>query len=149
MHTDLTLSFGIFSFPLAEGTKVGVAKHILQTQFWIHPCLRASPLSGLCPLTWRVWLQHLGKLPPWWQSGRKGFCDEHLLCPSSWTWWMWLRRWLINKYQTRGVGLFKIMIIWDFDKIWPLPHAGDVGLMPALGRSPGEGNGNWLQYSYI
>ena len=28
-------------------------------------------------------------------------------------------------------------------------HAGDLGSVPGLGRSPGEGNGNPLQYSYI
>ena len=27
-------------------------------------------------------------------------------------------------------------------------HAGDPGLIPGLGRSPGEGNGNPLQYSW-
>ena len=27
--------------------------------------------------------------------------------------------------------------------------AGDVGLISGLGRSPGEGNGNPLQYSYL
>ena len=27
--------------------------------------------------------------------------------------------------------------------------AGDVGLIPELGRSPGEGNGNLLQYSCL
>ena len=27
--------------------------------------------------------------------------------------------------------------------------AGDVGLIPGSGRSPGEGNGNQLQYSYL
>ena len=27
--------------------------------------------------------------------------------------------------------------------------AGDLGLIPASGRSPGEGNGNPLQYSYL
>ena len=27
--------------------------------------------------------------------------------------------------------------------------AGDLGLIPGLGRSPGEGNGNPLQYSYL
>ena len=27
--------------------------------------------------------------------------------------------------------------------------AGDVDLIPRLGRSPGEGNGNPLQYSYL
>ena len=30
-----------------------------------------------------------------------------------------------------------------------LANAGDVGLVPELGRSPGEGNGNTLQYSYL
>ena len=28
-------------------------------------------------------------------------------------------------------------------------NAGDLGLTPGLGRSPGEGNGNPLQYSYL
>ena len=28
-------------------------------------------------------------------------------------------------------------------------NAGDTGLIPALGRSPGEGNGIPLQYSYL
>ena len=28
-------------------------------------------------------------------------------------------------------------------------NAGDLGLIPGLGRSPGEGNGNLLQYSYL
>ena len=27
--------------------------------------------------------------------------------------------------------------------------AGDVGLIPGLGRFPGEGNSNSLQYSYL
>ena len=27
--------------------------------------------------------------------------------------------------------------------------AGDLGLIPRLGRSPGEGNGNPLQYSFF
>ena len=29
----------------------------------------------------------------------------------------------------------------------PPANAGDSGLIPGLGRSPGEGNGNPLQYS--
>ena len=28
-------------------------------------------------------------------------------------------------------------------------NAGDLGLIPGLGRSPGEGNGNPLQYSRL
>ena len=31
----------------------------------------------------------------------------------------------------------------------PPPNAGDVSLTPGLGRSPGEGNGNLLQYSCL
>ena len=31
----------------------------------------------------------------------------------------------------------------------PPANAGDPGLIPRLGRSPGEGNGNPLQYSYL
>ena len=31
----------------------------------------------------------------------------------------------------------------------PSASAGDVGSMPGLGRSPGEGNGNPLQYSCL
>ena len=27
--------------------------------------------------------------------------------------------------------------------------AGDAGLIPGLGRTPGEGNGNQLQYSHL
>ena len=31
----------------------------------------------------------------------------------------------------------------------PPANAGDLGLIPELGRSPGEGNGNPLQYSCL
>ena len=31
----------------------------------------------------------------------------------------------------------------------PPANAGDVGLIPGLGRTPGEGNGNPLQYSCL
>ena len=31
----------------------------------------------------------------------------------------------------------------------PACNAGDLGSIPVLGRSPGEGNGNALQYSYL
>ena len=31
----------------------------------------------------------------------------------------------------------------------PSTNAGDLGLIPGLGRSPGEGTGNQLQYSYL
>ena len=31
----------------------------------------------------------------------------------------------------------------------PPANAGDTGLIPGSGRSPGEGNGSPLQYSYL
>ena len=31
----------------------------------------------------------------------------------------------------------------------PVCNVGDLGSIPALGRSPGEGNGNPLQYSCL
>ena len=31
----------------------------------------------------------------------------------------------------------------------PLANAGDVGMIPGSGRSPGEGNGNPLHYSSL
>ena len=31
----------------------------------------------------------------------------------------------------------------------PPANAGDMGLIPGSGRSPGGGNGNSLQYSYL
>ena len=31
----------------------------------------------------------------------------------------------------------------------PPANAGDEGLIPGSGRSPGEGNGDLLQYSYL
>ena len=31
----------------------------------------------------------------------------------------------------------------------PACNVGDLGSIPELGRSPGEGNGNPLQYSYL
>ena len=31
----------------------------------------------------------------------------------------------------------------------PSPNAGDMGAIPGSGRSPGEGNGNPLQYSCL
>ena len=45
------------------------------------------------------------------------------------------------------------VLIWGLLK-WlsgknPPAKAGDMGSVPGLGRSPGEGNGNPLQYSFL
>ena len=37
----------------------------------------------------------------------------------------------------------------DLDGKEPICNVGDSGLIPGLGRSPGEGNGNPLQYSCL
>ena len=39
--------------------------------------------------------------------------------------------------------------MWDFPGDASAGDAGDVGLIPGLGRSPGVGNGNSLQYSCL
>ena len=43
--------------------------------------------------------------------------------------------------------------VWDFpggsDGKVSAYNAGDLGLIPGSGRSPGEGNGNPLQYSCL
>ena len=52
--------------------------------------------------------------------------------------------------QTATVGVFTP---WELAKATgkaPLtPPYGDLGLIPWLGRSPGEGNGNLIQYSCL
>ena len=38
--------------------------------------------------------------------------------------------------------------VWGLQSMGPY-NAGDTGLIPELGRFPGEGNDNPLQYSYL
>jgi len=54
------------------------------------------------------------------------------------------------------IALFFALFLVDLLKIyWGIPagsvvkNAGDLGLIPGLGRSPGEGNGNPHQYSCL
>ena len=52
-----------------------------------------------------------------------------------------------------------VLISLPYSPSWGFPYssvgkesacnAGDLGLIPGLGRSPGEGNGNPLQYSCL
>ena len=39
--------------------------------------------------------------------------------------------------------------LWIFSGKESAHNAGDTGLIPESGRSPGEGHGNPLQYSYL
>ena len=47
----------------------------------------------------------------------------------------------------------RVLIVWDFpggsEGKASVYSAGDLGSIPGLGRSPGEGNGNPLQYSCL
>ena len=47
------------------------------------------------------------------------------------------------------VKAFKILPWWLKTLKKPACNAGDMGLIPGSGRSPGEGNGNPLQYSCL
>ena len=54
-------------------------------------------------------------------------------------------------------GLIRVKYVYSYFKGFPggvvvknLPaNEGDVGSIPESGRSPGEGNGNPLQYSFL
>ena len=48
---------------------------------------------------------------------------------------------MVSDYQLQ----FEIVSVF----IRAMVHAGDVGSVPGLGRFPGEGNGNPLQYSCL
>ena len=60
-------------------------------------------------------------------------------------------RWIIKKARVSEKHLF--LLYWGFPggsevkaSVW---NAGDLGLIPGSGRSPGEGNGTPLQYSCL
>ena len=57
-----------------------------------------------------------------------------------------------NKFTVIKVGSDKLRNMgFPGDSVVKNPpaNAGDVGLIPGLGRSPGGGNGNPLQYSLL
>ena len=61
---------------------------------------------------------------------------------------------IVPKVATQGTDLISLTVLWrGFPGGTvvknPPAKAGDVGLIPELGRSPGEGNGNPLQYSCL
>ena len=47
------------------------------------------------------------------------------------------------------MGIFNTFILGGSDSKESACNAGDLGLIPGLGRLPGEGNGNPLQYSCL
>ena len=59
----------------------------------------------------------------------------------------------INKFKRKTVWVPRLQTVL-IQQVWsrskepnPPANVGDVGSIPGLGRSPGEGNGNPLQYS--
>ena len=46
-------------------------------------------------------------------------------------------------------GLKEIELLWWLRGKESTCNAGDTGVIPGLGRSPGEGNGNPLQYTCL
>ena len=68
--------------------------------------------------------------------------------------------WLNLQMQNRGYGelmmrlehpqiLVSVVVPGGLDNKEPACNAGDLGSIPGLGRAPGEGNGNPLQYSCL
>ena len=51
------------------------------------------------------------------------------------------------------MGLSELILLWNLSLSGPVKNlpamVGDPGLIPGWGRSPGEGNGNPLQYSCL
>ena len=66
---------------------------------------------------------------------------------------LWQKKKKTCKNDKVGPLLEKGLSSWGFpggsDGKASACSAGDLGLIPGLGRSPGEGNGNPLQYSYL
>ena len=57
--------------------------------------------------------------------------------------------WIINvKHSEKSLTCSKYSGVWFCSKAFAC-NAGDTGSIPELGRSPGEANGNPLQYSCL
>ena len=68
--------------------------------------------------------------------------SEHLKNSFEVEFWDFSLKWHLS------VSLFHVFL-GGLDSKAPACNAGDLGSIPRLGRSPGEGNGNPLQYSCL
>ena len=89
----------------------------------------------------------------WWWTGRPGvlrFMRSQRVRHD----WATELNWYLNPRESSGLlELISAQQCWGFPggsegKVSAC-NAGDPGSIPGLGRSPGEGNGNPLQYSYL
>ena len=68
-------------------------------------------------------------------------------------WWATVHRVAKSQTQLKRLSTHQQPFIWGFsggsDSKVSACSAGDPDLIPRLGRSPGEGNGNSLQYSCL
>ena len=89
----------------------------------------------------------LGSIPG---SGRSA--GEGIGYPLQYSWAMYVMQ-LMSASPTNQPVLVLIIIFQGFpggsEVKASASNAGDPGLIPGSGRSPGEGNGNPLQYSYL
>ena len=64
-------------------------------------------------------------------------------------WWRLIRNSLLWQFELSGLTSLCLGFPGGSDGKESVCNAGDLGLIPGLGRSPGEGNGNILQYSCL
>ena len=116
------------------------------------------------PLVFFLWCSYVCVLNSWATSLDVSIYREHLVQS--------LEEKLLNKYQRKGLGSLWVRV--SVSVLMPLPvttapqqairevslpgdsdgeestcNVGDLGLIPGLGRCPGEGPGNPLQYSCL
>ena len=92
---------------------------------------------------------------PWWLSGKESACQCRRRGFNPWVGQIsWRRKWQPTPGFLPGESHGQRILVgyspWGVsDGKASAYNAGDLGLIPGLGRSPGEGNGNPLQYSCL
>ena len=83
---------------------------------------------------------------PWVSKGNREKKKETRTKPSTKMWWVDVK-WPLFWAQLFWISGSFVWIWWFI--LSDLSNAGDLGSIPGLGRSPGEGQGNPLQYSCL
>ena len=112
----------------------------------------AAQMVKHLPTMWETWVWSLGQEDPL----------EKEMAPHSST-LAWKIQWMEEPGVLQSMGSQRVRHDWVIELNWSFSesfpggldgkasacNAGDPGLIPGLGRSPGEGNGNPLQYSCL